>query len=249
MNKFNQRIKKAISQEQTTKVASLVGTVLSYDVDTNTANVSSTSSGTPVTFDKVPVMIASSGFIPQALKPGDIVYLVAAQGNLFNVKIIGLSDENNLMSELNFIRRHKQKGNNIGKVVPIDGDYTPRVNKRFSTEDLSPTHIAYMNLQVNDTVGDAKLRKDTVDKEDVAVINPNSNSLLKIKSDGKIHLFTDKDIGLEIDPLTKTISFYGDMEQNTDKWSVISKSIRIKSDDINIETNSLKVNGKEFVNV
>lgn len=225
------------------------GEILSYNKDDHTAKVQLTSVSGTYVVDHVPVSIHSFGIYGQLPKMGDIVLMVSAKGRSEDVRIIGFMDKVGEVSDYSLSRKYKCRGEGLVDITSLGTATGGRYQKRIQRERFHEIITSFINVDTIEQFVNNKSKIGSVHLNDVALMNPVSKAIVKIKETGIIEIFTIDDTGILIDPTKKSISFFGDLETKSREWSVLSNSIKIESKGIDIVTDSIKINGREMLDV
>lgn len=242
MSKFKKQIERNVLKPNiSNKFSNLTGIVRSYNKYTNKASVEIRSSGDITILNDVPVILSTFGVIGPNLKDGDIVNISCSNDSLFNAKITGIVDDNYSSSKIYDLKKYRNKGEFTYNLEKKEGTILPRLNKRYSNESFHSNIYMYSMSTTYEVADEIFDKMSSFSDNDIGLINPISKSLIKIKDDGCIDVFSNNDSGIRIDPHNNTINFFGDLISNNKKWKVISNNVEIISDKVNIDTNELTV--------
>lgn len=237
---------KQIAYNESISASATIGTITNYDSINNIADVLTTSN---ITLNSVPIANAP-GIHSSAYQVGDIVYIIFINNSISSPKIISKADEvyayNSRVKE-----RHLRKGELFDlKIEQLEGDIeSPSSSKWIDTDNKSL--IKYSKFFLKNSIEDADTEMFSLGKfngTDVGMYNPKTSSIIKIKDDGTINIFTETNNGIRINPKDKTIEIVGNnLCIDNDNWTISSKNINIKADEnISIETKNLKIKAENM---
>lgn len=226
-----------------------IGEVINYYPEHNCADIFVTMLGDAEgsTIEKVPIQITSQGIRMPSLKNGDVVYVAFNNNSIFQPKIIGFADENYMMNTWEK-QKHIKQGYLVPSSSPEEGTVkVPSCDTWLSEDKELFTSTTYMNLSpVSDSLKSLEELGHFKENE-VALINPNSTSIIKVRDDGTIEVFAKDNTGIKVNSVTKTIEILGDFSTKSKNWSVLSNNINIISNDtLTVTTKKLNVTVDEF---
>ena len=217
-----------------------IGTVTSFDALNNIADVYI---DTDLHLNNVPI-ITTPGFHCSNLKQGDIVYIIFTNNSVAHPKIIGKGDEM-YAYDTRVKERHLRKGDLIVSQVEKDGEITTPSSSTW-LDQKNTNSIKYGRFFGLNSIEDADkelFSQGNFVGQDVGIYSPTTSSIIKIKEDGSINIFTETNNGIRIDPTNKTIEFLGNnMYVKSNNWTVKSNNVNIEADDtISIKSKHLKI--------
>lgn len=232
---------KEIAYKENLKTNITIGTVLRYDSLNNLADVYT---NTNLHLKNVPIENIP-GIHFANIQPNDTVYIVFVDNSISHPKIIAKADEvyayNTRVKE-----RHLRKGELIVSQKEVEGEIeTPSANTWIDPENKN--NIKYGFYFDKNSIEDADKEmysQGNFTGQDVGMYSPTASSIVKIKEDGSINIFTETNTGIRINPKDKTIEILGNnLYTNADNWSIISNNIHIQADDtVSIKAKNLKIN-------
>lgn len=242
-----------IDPNSTSKLSNALGQVVNYSKSYNKATVfvKAINGKENVTLDNVPVQLSGIGVHSSSLKAGDNVYVQFNNNSIFQPKIVGFADEN-YSTNTKRKEKHLRKGTLISSIQEMNGDISPSCEKWI---DVNNTSNKYSDFRFKDPVKDISnsiSEKGYFNNGEVGLYNPTSSSIVKVKDDGTIDIFTSTNVGIRVNPSTKTVEMFGDVSTKSNNWSVLSNNIEIianekisiKSNEIDIITSKITINGE-----
>lgn len=245
--------KDVVNPSMKSNFTNAMGEIVTYDEYNNLAEVyiSNAKDAQGITLERVPVQLNGKGVYSSQLKAGDMVYLQFNNGSIFQPKITGVADEI-YGSNTREKQKHTRKGSFL---VSIEKKDKPLLKSSSSTwiDNENKDLIKYYDFKDIDPI------KNITDKMDdagyfkgreVALFHPTKSSIVKLRDDGCIDIFTSTNIGVRINPQNKTIEMFGNVSTKSDKWTVLSNKVRVQAkEDIVLNAKSLSIEAKEiFVN-
>lgn len=230
-----------IAYNESLKTGVTIATVLSYDFLNNIAKIVT---NTNIIIDNVPIANIP-GIHQSSLQPNDTVYVIFVNNSISNPKIISKADE--LYAYNSRVReRHLRKGELSVQLNDEEGEIQyPSSSKWIETDNKKANK--YGGFYDMNAIEDADTEMYSLGKfngEDVGIYNPKTSSLIKIKDDGTINIFTETNNGIRISPKDNTIEILGNnLCIDNDNWTISSRNINIKANEsLSIETKNLKIN-------
>lgn len=225
-----------------------IATIKSIDTKSYCADIEFTSKGlTNVVSEKVPLPVLGSGIIPALPSVGDEVVVVFLDRSMMKARIVSYIDTS-YKYRTRFHNKHESQGSYLPTINFDDFDdisienFTSSFNKTWIDSENTDI-LKYYNFSrtnpIEDLVNDISLLS-FFDSNDVGLINPKSKSIVKLKEDGTIDIFSKDNQGIRINPTNKTISFFSNSlkTQSTD-WSIDVNNINIKSSNFNVKSDNI----------
>ena len=252
----NSLVNNVLTPQMKTKFTNATGQVVSYNKTHNIADVyiPSIIDGNGLSLKDVAVQIAGVGLHQSSLKRGDSVYIQFNNGSIFQPKILGKSDEL-YATHTRKEETHLRKGDLVVSQEKEDGEITSSSSTWLDTENEDVfKYESYRNVSGINNVSNKIAKKGHFNDQEVGLYNPVSSSVVKIKDDGEIDIFISTNIGIKINPQTKTIEILGDVTTKSNNWSVLSNNVEIQAKDkiilkaatIDLQTKSLTKNGDDI---
>ena len=237
---------KEIASKENRKTDITLGTVLRYDSLNNLADVYT---DTNLHLKNVPIE-SIPGIHFANIQPNDKVYIVFTDNLISHPKIISKADEayayNTRVKE-----RHLRKGELIVNQKIADGEIeTPSANTWIDPENKNNLKYGfYFDKNAIEDADAEMYSQGNFNGQDVGLYSPTSSSIIKIKEDGTINIFTETNTGIRINPKDKTIEILGNnVCTNADNWSIISNNINLKANNtISIKAKKIKLDVEEVV--
>lgn len=249
-------IKNIINPTTQSKLTNAMGRVLRYNSAHNVADVyiEMLNSGTGKTLTDVPVQLAGTGIHPSNLKENDMVYIQFNNSSIYQPKITGKADEyyalNTKKSE-----SHLTSGELSVSQEELEGDVSPSSDTWLDSENTNLfKYNGYKNSSAIENIAQIREVVGKFKDQEVGIYNPISSSVVKVKDDGTIDIFAEANIGIRINPNSKTIEFLGNSTTKADKWTVISNTVEIKANEllsitakeINLTADTITRNGEKI---
>lgn len=230
-----------IDPNSTSKLSNAIGRVVTYNSEYNKASVfvKGINGKENHTLRNVPIQLSGVGMHSSALEEGDMVYVQFNNNSIFQPKIIGFADEhysNNTKKK----EKHLRKGSLISSVKEIKGDISPSSERWIDTSNKNDKYVSFRFTNPIKDISKSISEKGYFNNGEVGLYNPISSSIVKVKDDGIIDIFTSTNVGVRINPLNRTIEMFGDVSTKSNNWSVLSNNIEL------IASEKLSINAKEI---
>lgn len=252
----NQLLDNVVTPNLNNRLSTAKGQVTSYNSENNTASIfiKNIDGLDNYTLTDVPVQLSGVGLRSKPLSVGDSVYVQFNNNSIFQPKIVGFADE---FYRINTRKKekHLRKGTLITNEKELEIDITPSSERWL---DYDSNLFKYNKYRYENPVKDVSIlmsEQGFFKDNEIALYNPKSSSVVKVKDNGIIDIFVSTNIGIRVNPTSKQIEIFGDLSTNSDKWSVLSNNINIKSygelsiecEDLNIKSKNIEVNGEKYV--
>lgn len=248
-------IKNIIDPNDSSKLSNAIGQVVSYSSEYNKASVfvKGTNGKENYNLKNVPIQLSGIGMHSSSLEEGDMVYIQFNNNSFFQPKIVGFADEK---YSLNTKRKekHTRKGALISSVKEIKGDIAPSSERWIDVSNKNDKYLSFRYSNPIEDISKSISEKGYFNNKEVGLYNPISSSIIKVKDDGIIDIFTSTNVGVRINPLSRTIEMFGDVSTKSNNWSVLSNTIEvtsmekiiIKAKEIDVVSNKITINGEEI---
>lgn len=242
-------IKNVINPATSQIFTNSIGKIITYDEILNKANVLVSSSGSYTTLEDVPVQLSGKGVFSSKLKQDDLVYIQYNNGSIFQPKIVGFADED-YSSNTRESSKHMRKGTLLDTVEEKDGEVVSRSSRRIDTDTVPYKHEAFQDASALDIMAEKTESLGYFNDGEIGLFHPDVSSLVKLKDNGDIDIFTGTNIGIRINKQKKTIEMFGDSSTISDNWKVLSKSVTVISENnIDIDCKRLNIkSGDVYIN-
>lgn len=235
---INKYLKETVKSESISKMSNATGHIIRVDDENNKADVFFPSFGNQQNgrrIDAIPICIAANGIHQSKFRKGDLVYVQFNSSTIFSPKIIAKADEsyknNTAKKEV-----HLNKGSLLlkeTKKIESEEEYIPSYKTWMTTDDNYFKNNDYKEKEAMLNIAKIIEEKGKFIGEDVGLFNPISSSIVKLKDNGDIDIFTNNDIGLRVNSKDKTVEIFG--------------SLKIKGESISIETDTLSIDYKNKI--
>lgn len=228
-----------------------IGKIISYDEILNKANVLVSSSGSFTTLEDVPVQLSGKGIFSSKLKVDDLVYIQYNNGSIFQPKIVGFADED-YSNNTREASKHIRKGTLLDTIEEKEGSVIPRVTRRIDMDDIPYKHEEYQDLSSLEALFEKSQSLGYFNNGEIGLFHPDVSSLVKLKDNGDIDIFTGTNIGIRINKEKRTIEIFGDSSTISDNWKVLSNNVTlisngnmdIECEKLNIKSSEIYINGE-----
>lgn len=238
--------RKIIDPHISSKVTNAIGRIVTYDSENNTASVVVSSSGVYTTLVDVPIQISGRGVMSSNLKIDDLVYIQYNNSSVFQPKIVGFADEN-YKYNTRMSSKHERKGCLLNNITPKEGEVIPRVNRRVDENDDGFKYMEYRNAIATEALDEKIKEVGFFGDDEVGLFHPVLSSVVKLKDNGDIDIFTGTNTGIRINKKDRTIEIFGNSSTISENWKVLSKNAEIISEgDLSVKCKSLKVDAEEI---
>ncbi|MCC0781737.1 hypothetical protein IR152_01030 [Clostridioides sp. ES-S-0108-01] len=230
-----------------------IGKVIDFNICKNTADIYVENlKGNSATFSNVPIQNIGEGVQLSPLEKGDKVYIQFNNDSVFQPKITGMVDESyKCLSKKR--RNHIRKGCLLSNIKRDSREITKKMSETwldYNNKDKLK-YKDFMDKNPIDSVVEKIEKKGFFGGKEVGVYHPKKSSIVKLRDDSSIDIFTATNVGLRINAENKTIEIFGDFSAKSENWSVISNNINICAEDkiilsgseIVIDTKKIKING------
>lgn len=249
-------IDKVVNPIEITKYDTVQAEIVSYSEKNNTATIQfqDPRGGGIMELDNVPIQLGSGGVHSAGPFTGDMVWVSFSNRNLLFPKIVSLADED---YESNTRERYNH-ANKCGYIpTPIENSEVTEFRSIADTwidykNNNENKYAYYSNENPNDSivelVSDVGYYKNT----EPGVTHPVNGSTIKIDDNGTIYIYTELGQGIEINPVSKTISM-DSYETNirSNNWTVkCNNDINISAKgNITFDSDKeIRMYAKEFIN-
>lgn len=248
-------IKNVINPATSQIFTNSIGKIISYDEILNKATVLVSSSGSYTTLEDVPVQLSGKGVFSSKLKQDDLVYIQYNNGSVFQPKVIGFADED-YSNNTRESSKHLRKGTLVDTVEEKDGEVISRASRRIDKDTVPYKHQEYKDTSALDAICQKTESLGYFNDGEIGLFHPDVSSLVKLKDNGDIDIFTGTNVGIRINREKRTVEIFGDSSTISDNWKVLSNNITVISENsididckrLNIKSNETYING-EKVNV
>lgn len=233
-------IENVINPYNSQNASNSMGKVLSYNPILNQANVLVSSSGVFNTLENVPVQLSGKGLMSSQIQTDDLVYIQYNNGSVFQPKIVGIADEdyeNNTRER----SKHMRKGSLLRNIIEKDGILKSRSARRIDNDSDCFKHCDYKEVDATEAIMAKEDNLGRFSGQEVGMFHPIYSSLVKLKDNGDIDIFTGTNTGIRISRKNKTIDMFGDTYTNATNWKVLSNNVTVVSNTIDIECKDLKL--------
>ena len=221
-----------------------IGTIVDFDYVNNLAKVYV---NTNMTLNNVPIMTIEG--YHAYLHEGDNVYIIFTDNMVSNPKIIGKAEElyayNTRIKE-----RHLRKGDLVVDQILQDGEIISPSCESWIDEnnDKALKYGRFIDLNSIEDADKEMFSQGTFEERDIGMYNPDSSSIIKLKKDGTINIFTATNNGISINPQNKTIKLLcNNLNIDSNNWTIESNNINIRAKNkLSIETKTLEVKADEY---
>lgn len=239
-------VKNVISPHTSQMFSNSIGKVVSYDEIHNKADVLVSSSGAFTTLEGVPIQLSGRGIMTSKVQVDDLVYIQYNNGSVFQPKIVGFADED-YSNKTRENSRHLRKGSLLSTFEEKEGELKPSAYRRIDNDSDSFKHSEYRELSAIDAIGEKIESLGYFNNQELGLFHPVLSSLIKLKDDGDIDIFTGTNVGLRINRKKRTIEFFGDNSSICEDWKVLSNYVTvIAQDSVNIECKKLNLDAEEI---
>lgn len=244
---FKDKLIKDIINPVTSQIfTNSIGKIISYDEVLNKANVLVSSSGSYTTLEDVPVQLSGKGVFSSKLKRDDLVYIQYNNGSVFQPKIIGFADED-YSNNTRESSKHLRKGSLVDTIQEKEGEVISRANRRIDSDTTPYKHEEYKEASALDIISQKTESLGYFNDGEIGLFHPDVSSLVKLKDNGDIDIFTGTNIGIRINKQKKTIEMFGDSSTISDNWKVLSNNVTVISEnDIDINCKRLNIKSSEI---
>lgn len=238
-------LEKVIEPHSSQKVTNSIGKILSYDSYLNRANVLVSSSGAFNTLKDVPVQLSGTGIMSAMPQEGDLVYIQYNNGSVFQPKVVGIADED-YQNKTRENSKHMRKGTLLRNIVEREGEIVPRAKRRMDTSNDPFKHFDYREADASEILESKTEDMGFFSGRELGLFHPILSSLVKLKDNGDIDIFTGTNTGIRVSRKNKTVEMFGDVSTNSQNWKVLSNSVTVISDDVDIECKRLKLKADDI---
>lgn len=239
-------INKVVKPHTSQMFSNSIGKVISYDEKHNRADVLVSSSGSFTTLEGVPLQLSGRGIMTSKLQIDDLVYIQYNNGSVFQPKIVGFADED-YSNKTREKSKHLRKGSLLSTFKERDDELKPRVKSRIDNNSDSFKHFEYRELSAVDTLVDKVENIGYFNNQELGLFHPILSSLVKLKDNGDIDIFTGTNVGIRVNRKERTIEFFGDNSTICDNWKVLSSYVTvIAKESMNIECKKLNLDAEEI---
>lgn len=230
-----------------------IGEVIDFNIYKNTADIYVENlKGNSTTFSNVPIQNIGEGVHLSPLEKGDKVYIQFNNDSVFQPKITGIVDES-YKYLLKNKETHIRKGCLLSNIKRDLREITKKMSETwldYNNKDKSK-YKDFMDKNPIDSVLEKIGKKGFFVGKEVGIYHPKKSSIVKLRDDSSIDIFTSTNVGLRINAENKTIEVFGDFSTKSENWSVISNNINICAEDkiilsgseIVIDTKKMEING------
>lgn len=208
-----------------------------------------------VSLKHVPLPIIGNGIHLPLPKPGQKVVVVFTNNSVLQGRIVAMIDEMHKYT-FRYKNSHVSQGTyktnldvsqlhdvDLEKVNPLCENWTDEENNYIFK------HYSYIERSPYEDFILKSANMSYFNENEIGFIHPENKSLIKIKDDGSIDIFTDDDVGVRVNPVEKRISFFSDKVTSqgkdwyikTDSFNIESKDFTVKSDKIKLDTQDLEL--------
>ncbi|MGX9755914.1 hypothetical protein ACWYRQ_06540 [Clostridioides difficile] len=230
-----------------------IGKVINYNICKNTADIYVENiKGNSTTFSNVPIQNIGEGIHLSPLKKGDKVYIQFNNGSVFQPKITGIVEKSyKFLSKKR--QTHIRKGCLLSSIKRDSRQITKKTSETwldYANKDKSK-YKDFMDKNPIDSIVEKIEKKGLFVGKEVGIYHPIKSSIVKLRDDSSIDIFTATNVGLRINAENKTIEIFGDFSTKSENWSVISNNINICAEnkitlsgsEIVIDTKKIEING------
>lgn len=248
-------INKIINKREEEVLNCTIGTITKIYENSYYADVEYSSKGiSKLKAEKVPLPIAGSGIVPAQPSVGDSVIIVFLDNSLLKARIVSYVNEA-YKYETRFDYQHKSQGSYINGMdfdsvedVPIEYFDTPLKDTWIDSKNTDGLkYFDYVKTSPFENLVEGVAQLSFFDYKDVGIINPISKSLVKIKKDGTIDIFTKDNQGIRVDPYNKSISIMSDtVNAKSSIWNINVDDVNINSKNFNVTSDSILLNSNNL---
>ncbi|KPI49592.1 hypothetical protein GSQ54_09850 [Clostridioides difficile] len=230
-----------------------IGKVIDFNRHKNTADIYVENvKGNSAVFSNVPFQNIGEGVHLLPLEKDDKVYIQFNNGSVFQPKITGIANESH--QYLSRKRKtHIRDGCLLSNIKRDSREITKKMSETwldYDNKDKSK-YKDFMDKNPIDSVLEKIEGKGSFAGNEVGIYHPKKSSIVKLRDDSSIDIFTATNVGLRINAENKTIEVFGDFSTKSENWSIISNNINICAEDkiilsgseIVIDTKKIEING------
>ncbi|MFL8798662.1 MULTISPECIES: hypothetical protein [unclassified Clostridioides] len=230
-----------------------IGKVIDFNRHKNTADIYIENvKGNSAVFSNVPFQNIGEGVHLLPLEKDDKVYIQFNNGSVFQPKITGIANESH--QHLSRKRKtHIRDGCLLSNIKRDSREITKKMSETwldYDNKDKSK-YKDFMDKNPIDSVLEKIEEKGSFAGKEVGIYHPKKSSIVKLRDDSSIDIFTATNVGLRINAENKTIEVFGDFSTKSENWSIISNNINICAEDkiilsgseIVIDTKKIEING------
>lgn len=230
-----------------------IGKVIDFNIHKNTADIYVENvKGNSAVFSNVPFQNIGEGVHLLPLEKDDKVYIQFNNGSVFQPKITGIANESH--QYLSRKRKtHIRDGCLLSNIKRDSREITKKMSETwldYDNKDKSK-YKDFMDKNPIDSVLEKIEGKGSFAGNEVGIYHPKKSSIVKLRDDSSIDIFTATNVGLRINAENKTIEVFGDFSTKSENWSIISNNINICAEDkiilsgseIVIDTKKIEING------
>lgn len=248
-------VDKIIKPHSDNRFDNVIAKIVSFDKITNSASImfKNPKNVGMMKLDNVPVCY-NNGFVNSNLKSGDSVYVIFINGSILH-PYISQTVKTTYVNDTRIKQRHKRKGAYI-----IDREYNDVEIKKYndipnietwidsSNENINKYNLHSQSEPIHENI--TNFNEIGFFKEDeVGMYHPELSSVIKLRNNGIIDIFTMSNQGIRINPNEKTIKLLSDnLNFTSNKWYIESdefvfngKKFSINADEIDLISKSLNI--------
>lgn len=256
----NKILEEIVQKNEKERFTCALGTITKINKISNSASVSLESTiDKKIELDDIPLPIYGRGIHTALPNVGDEVVVTFVGNSLLQAKIISVVDEL-YKYRTRYQEQHIKQGSYISNIDyssidDIDEDDIKALTDNWIDEENNYL-LKYYSYAKSEPIKD--LSRDIsllsyFDEGEVGLIHPTNKSIIKLKNDGCVDIFSEDNIGIRVNPKTKTISFIGDnIVSNSKNWNleidnvnINSKIFAVNSDTIVLNSNVLKLSDSD----
>lgn len=245
-------IDKIVKPQSDNKFDNVIARVIDYDKTTNTAKIAFKNPKNVgiMELENVPSFL-HKGVVTPNLQPGDSVYVMFVNGSIMQPYITGVL-EKGYVYNTRLKERHRRKGSYITDNVYSDTElikYNDKSGVDSWIDDTNGDITKYYTHAKNEPISDCILDINSIgffEDGEVGMYHPEISSIVKLKNNGSIDIFTSSNVGIRINPNEKSIRFFSDnLNFNCDKWYIESDEFNFKGKNFNIDADTINLKGRE----
>lgn len=206
---------------------------------------------TNIKIENIPLPIIGNGIKLISPRINDKVIVSFGNNNILQGKIVSYVDEEYYSNTMHK-NTHISSGNynNYIDYNSIDIKELAKPLNEYLIDNNNTDELKYSDYVKKEPIASLILECSTInnfDNNELGLIHEENKSIIKIKKDGSIDIFTSENNGLNISPITNTITILSDnVNSHSNQWSVQSQKINFNCEDFIVNSKNIVLNSNNI---
>ena len=234
------------------KYSSTTGVVTKYYKDENSVDVSIKSKGTKnLVLECIPLPIFARGVHSIPPKIGAVVLVTFTNNSVLQGKVVAIIDNGYKYSSRQTYSHIESGAYNCNiDFSKLKSGYNFKSLSEYTIDKKNDDSFKYFNYVKRNPIEEfvnSVSKLNQFQENDLGFIHPYNKSIVKIKDDGSIEIYTKNDLGIKIDPSNRMIELSSDnIHFKCNKWSISSDVIDFNCDEFNVKSRKITFDSDEL---